>query len=103
MLPDSTGVVSMLRRRVCDEKVNVRKAAVQALESIILLDTTNFFEQVRWMLTKLRILVQFRARSVIGIMAFIEKTDVSKSGNSSKGRKNSHQQCGKISHQQYIP
>ena len=65
MLPDSTGVVSMLRRRVCDEKVNVRKAAVQALESIILLDATNFFDQVRWMFTK-RILVHFPAMNVVG-------------------------------------
>ncbi|KAI0221272.1 Condensin-2 complex subunit D3 [Lamellibrachia satsuma] len=44
-LPDNKGVVSMLRRRVCDEKVNVRKAAVQALESLILLDAANFCNQ----------------------------------------------------------
>ena len=36
----------MLRRRVCDEKVNVRKAAIQALESLILLDVANFCNQV---------------------------------------------------------
>ena len=45
-LPDNLGVVSMLRRRVCDEKVNVRKAAIQALESLILLDVANFCNQV---------------------------------------------------------
>ena len=45
-LPDNMGVVSMLRRRVCDEKVNVRKAAIQALESLILLDVANFCNQV---------------------------------------------------------
>lgn len=32
---DGKGVVSMLRRRAMDERVNVRKAALQALESLI--------------------------------------------------------------------
>ena len=60
----------MLRRRVCDEKVNVRKAAVQALESIILLDAANFYEQVRWLFKKNCILVQFRAMNVVGIRIY---------------------------------
>ncbi|CAH1786833.1 unnamed protein product, partial [Owenia fusiformis] len=41
-LPDGQGVVSLLRRRATDEKVNVRKAALQALENIIKLDGEHF-------------------------------------------------------------
>ncbi|XP_064635825.1 condensin-2 complex subunit D3-L-like [Lineus longissimus] len=41
-LYDGQGVTSMIRRRALDEKVGVRKAAVQALESIIVLDPLNF-------------------------------------------------------------
>ncbi len=37
-MADGKGVVSMLRRRAADEKVNVRKAALQALENIMRLD-----------------------------------------------------------------
>ena len=34
-MPDDNGVTSMFRRRAKDPKVNVRKAALQALENII--------------------------------------------------------------------
>ena len=36
----------MLRRRAADEKVNVRKVALQALENIIRLDGDNFNKEV---------------------------------------------------------
>ena len=36
----------MLRRRIQDEKVNVRKAALQAMENLIRLDKTHVNAQV---------------------------------------------------------
>ena len=45
-LTDGQGVTSMLRRRMCDEKVNVRKAALLALESLIRMNKDNVNEQV---------------------------------------------------------
>ncbi|XP_013421008.1 condensin-2 complex subunit D3-like, partial [Lingula anatina] len=44
-LADGKGVVSMLRRRACDEKVNVRKAALQALENVIRMEGAAFNKQ----------------------------------------------------------
>ncbi|XP_013421009.1 condensin-2 complex subunit D3-like [Lingula anatina] len=46
-LADGKGVVSMLRRRACDEKVNVRKAALQALENVVRMEGDAFNKQVR--------------------------------------------------------
>jgi len=45
-LEDNTGVVSMLRRRSSDEKINVRKASLLAIEKICRLDQYNINEQV---------------------------------------------------------
>ncbi len=36
----------MLRRRAGDEKVNVRKAAIQALENIIILESDQYNKEV---------------------------------------------------------
>ncbi|XP_052213027.1 condensin-2 complex subunit D3-like isoform X2 [Dreissena polymorpha] len=44
-LSDSEGVFSMLRRRARDEKVNVRKAALQAIEAAIRFEMPNCNEQ----------------------------------------------------------
>ncbi|ESO91741.1 hypothetical protein LOTGIDRAFT_233338 [Lottia gigantea] len=41
-LTDNEGVISMLRRRSSDENAGVRKAAVQALQNIILFEKPNF-------------------------------------------------------------
>ena len=43
---DSTGILSMLRRRAGDTKINVRKAALQTLEAIIRLEGSGFNQQV---------------------------------------------------------
>lgn len=43
---DGRSVVSTLRRRAGDGKVNVRKAALQALENIVRLDGEAFQKQV---------------------------------------------------------
>lgn len=45
-LQDPEGVTSMLRRRASDEKVMVRKAAVQTLESAIRLAGPAYKQQV---------------------------------------------------------
>ena len=45
-MPDAKGVVSMLRRRVGDEKVNVRKVALHSLEVIIKLQGAEFDKEV---------------------------------------------------------
>ena len=45
-LTDGKGVLSMLRRRIQDEKVNVRKASLQAMENLIRLDKTHVNAQV---------------------------------------------------------
>ncbi|XP_053384703.1 condensin-2 complex subunit D3-like [Mercenaria mercenaria] len=44
-LSDSEGVFSMLRRRARDEKVNVRKAALQALEAAVRFEMPNYTKQ----------------------------------------------------------
>ncbi|XP_062580228.1 condensin-2 complex subunit D3-L-like isoform X1 [Saccostrea cucullata] len=44
-LPDEQGVLSMLRRRARDEKVNVRKAALQALECVIKFEAPDYRRQ----------------------------------------------------------
>jgi hypothetical protein len=57
-LYDGQGVTSMVRRRALDEKVGVRKAAIQALASIIKLDHLNFNQDVSylsWTLLTLKI------------------------------------------------
>ena len=41
-LPDNEGVFSMLRRRCKDEKLNVRKAALQAMESAIRFEAPTY-------------------------------------------------------------
>lgn len=46
---DHAGVMSMLRRRCSDDKINVRKAALQVLEKIIKLEGDNFTWQVYFM------------------------------------------------------
>ena len=46
-LTDGKGMLSMLRRRAADEKVNVRKSALVALENIIRLNGDSFNQQVR--------------------------------------------------------
>jgi len=46
-LSDCEGVFSMLRRRIKDEKVNVRKAAVHALECAVRYEMPNYTKQVR--------------------------------------------------------
>jgi len=45
-LEDNTGVVSMLRRRSNDEKINVRKASLLAIENVCRLEAQNVNEQV---------------------------------------------------------
>ena len=45
-LPDSDGVFSMLRRRAKDEKVVVRKAALQAIETAIRFEAPNYRKEV---------------------------------------------------------
>jgi len=45
-LEDNSGVVSMLRRRSSDAKINVRKASLLAIENICRLDRQNVNEQV---------------------------------------------------------
>ena len=47
-LADGKGVMSLLRRRAGDEKVNVRKAALQALENIIKLESDGFNKEVNF-------------------------------------------------------
>ncbi|KAL4224772.1 Condensin-2 complex subunit D3 [Mactra antiquata] len=44
-LSDSEGVFSMLRRRTCDQKVNVRKVALQAVEAALRFEKPNFSPQ----------------------------------------------------------
>ncbi|WAR03163.1 CNDD3-like protein [Mya arenaria] len=44
-LSDSEGVFSMLRRRLNDERVNVRKAALHALEAAVRFQMPNYTEQ----------------------------------------------------------
>jgi hypothetical protein len=48
-MPDTEGVASMFRRRATDPKVNVRKAALHALENIIRFQSPNFTRQVSLM------------------------------------------------------
>jgi len=45
-LDDNSGVVSMLRRRSCDTKINVRKASLLAIENVCRLERQNVNEQV---------------------------------------------------------
>lgn len=45
-LEDDSGVVSMLRRRASDAKINVRKASLLAIENICQLERQNVNEQV---------------------------------------------------------
>lgn len=45
-LPDEQGVLSMLRRRAGDEKVQVRKAALQALEGVVRFEAPDYRRQV---------------------------------------------------------
>lgn len=45
-LPDDEGVLSMIRRRARDEKVNVRKAALQAVENVIRFEAPDYRRQV---------------------------------------------------------
>jgi len=45
-LEDNSGVVSMLRRRSSDPKINVRKASLLAIENICRLERQNVNEQV---------------------------------------------------------
>ncbi|XP_078330914.1 condensin-2 complex subunit D3-L-like isoform X1 [Crassostrea virginica] len=44
-LPDEQGVLSMLRRRARDEKVQVRKAALQALECVVRFEAPDYRRQ----------------------------------------------------------
>ncbi|XP_052706272.1 condensin-2 complex subunit D3-like isoform X1 [Crassostrea angulata] len=44
-LPDEQGVLSMLRRRAQDEKAQVRKAALQALESVVRFEAPDYRRQ----------------------------------------------------------
>ena len=46
-LGDGKGVMSLLRRRAGDEKVNVRKAALQALENIVKLESDGYNKEVK--------------------------------------------------------
>lgn len=41
-LLDNSGVISMLQRRSADDKINVRKAALQVLEKIVKLEGDSF-------------------------------------------------------------
>jgi hypothetical protein len=43
---DNAGVMSMLRRRCSDDKINVRKAALLVLAKIVKLEGDNFTWQV---------------------------------------------------------
>ena len=45
-LSDREGLFSMLRRRAQDDKLNVRKAAIQTLESAIRFEAPNITKQV---------------------------------------------------------
>jgi len=45
-LEDNSGVVSMLRRRSSDAKINVRKASLVAIENICRLEGQNVNKQV---------------------------------------------------------
>lgn len=47
-LPDEQGVLSMLRRRAQDEKAQVRKAALQALESVVRFEAPDYRRQVSY-------------------------------------------------------
>lgn len=47
-LPDEQGVLSMLRRRAQDEKAQVRKAALQALEGVVRFEAPDYRRQVSY-------------------------------------------------------